>query len=118
SGVDRARLVDPRHHVPAPKDAGVARVLDEAESAGDELVVRHARARGSLAIGASSLEAHGVRNGQTLRRALRARWNDMAKGLWPVINVDNVEKSVEFYKSLGLKATVEDADMPGAEGRT
>ena len=42
----------------------------------------------------------------------------MAKGLWPVINVDNVEKSVEFYKTIGLKATVEDADMPGAEGMT
>ncbi|HEX2022284.1 MAG TPA: VOC family protein [Candidatus Thermoplasmatota archaeon] len=28
----------------------------------------------------------------------------MAKGLWVVLNVDNVEKSVEFYKRLGLKA--------------
>ena len=26
----------------------------------------------------------------------------MAKGLWPVINVDNVEKTVEFYKAIGL----------------
>ena len=28
----------------------------------------------------------------------------MAKGLWVVLNVDNVEKSLEFYKALGLKA--------------
>jgi uncharacterized glyoxalase superfamily protein PhnB len=42
----------------------------------------------------------------------------MAKGLWPVINVNDVSKSVEFYKRLGLKATEEDADMPGAEGMT
>jgi len=38
----------------------------------------------------------------------------MAKGLWPVINVDNVEKSVEWYNGVGLKATVEDMDMPGS----
>lgn len=37
----------------------------------------------------------------------------MAKGLWPVINVDNVEKSVEFYKALGLKASAETMEMPG-----
>ncbi|HVM46134.1 MAG TPA: VOC family protein [Candidatus Thermoplasmatota archaeon] len=29
----------------------------------------------------------------------------MAKGLWVVLNVDNVDKSVEFYKMLNLKAT-------------
>ena len=37
----------------------------------------------------------------------------MAKGLWPVINVDNVEKSVEFYKAIGLKTKVEMMEMPG-----
>lgn len=37
----------------------------------------------------------------------------MAKGLWPVINVDNVQKSVEFYKGLGLDAEIERMDMPG-----
>jgi uncharacterized glyoxalase superfamily protein PhnB len=42
----------------------------------------------------------------------------MAKGFWPVINVESVAKSVEFYKGLGLKATEEEADMPGAEGLT
>ncbi|HET6404731.1 MAG TPA: VOC family protein [Candidatus Thermoplasmatota archaeon] len=31
----------------------------------------------------------------------------MAKGLWVVLNVDNVDKSVEFYKGLGLKAGTE-----------
>lgn len=31
----------------------------------------------------------------------------MAKGLWVVLNVDNLEKSVEFYKRIGLKARVE-----------
>ena len=31
----------------------------------------------------------------------------MAKGLWVVLNVDNVDKSVEFYKTLGLKAGTE-----------
>lgn len=31
----------------------------------------------------------------------------MAKGLWVILNVDNVDKSVEFYKSLGLKAGTE-----------
>lgn len=36
-----------------------------------------------------------------------------AKGLWTVLNVDNVEKSVEFYKTLGLKVKVEKMDMPG-----
>ena len=35
----------------------------------------------------------------------------MAKGLWPVINVSNVEKSVEFYKALGLKAVVDTMAM-------
>jgi uncharacterized glyoxalase superfamily protein PhnB len=38
----------------------------------------------------------------------------MAKGLWPVINVSNVEKSVEFYKTLGIKARVDQMAM--AEG--
>lgn len=28
----------------------------------------------------------------------------MAKGLWTILNVDNLDKSVEFYKALGLKA--------------
>lgn len=37
----------------------------------------------------------------------------MAKGLWTVLNVDNVEKSLEFYKALGLKTAVETLDMPG-----
>lgn len=37
----------------------------------------------------------------------------MAKGLWVVLNVDNVEKSAEFYKSLGFKARIETIDMPG-----
>jgi len=37
----------------------------------------------------------------------------MAKCLWPVINVDNVEKSVEFYKAIGLKTRVEKMDIPG-----
>ena len=37
----------------------------------------------------------------------------MAKGLWPVLNVDNVEKSVEYYKALGLKARVDPMEMPG-----
>lgn len=40
----------------------------------------------------------------------------MAKGLWTVINVDNVEKSVEFYRALGLKARVDDAGIPGMDG--
>ena len=31
----------------------------------------------------------------------------MANGLWVVLNVDNVDKSVEFYKLLGFKAGVE-----------
>lgn len=31
----------------------------------------------------------------------------MANGLWPVINVSNVDKSVEFYKSLGLRTRME-----------
>lgn len=31
----------------------------------------------------------------------------MAKGLWIVLNVASVEKSVEFYKGLGLKTTKE-----------
>lgn len=42
----------------------------------------------------------------------------MAKGLWPVLNVDNVEKSVEFYKALGLKARSEKMDMPGVGSAT
>ena len=37
----------------------------------------------------------------------------MAKGLWTVLNVDNVEKSVEFYKGLGLKTSLEWMDIPG-----
>lgn len=37
----------------------------------------------------------------------------MAKGLWIVLNVDNVDKSAEFYKALGLKARVESMEMPG-----
>lgn len=40
----------------------------------------------------------------------------MAKGLWPVINVGSVEKSVEFYKGLGLKTRIEDAGMPDLPG--
>ncbi|HWH08142.1 MAG TPA: VOC family protein, partial [Candidatus Thermoplasmatota archaeon] len=28
----------------------------------------------------------------------------MAKGLWAILNVDNVDKSLEFYRALGLKA--------------
>lgn len=36
-----------------------------------------------------------------------------AKGLWVVLNVDNVEKSVEFYKGLGLKVKAETMEMPG-----
>lgn len=28
----------------------------------------------------------------------------MAKGLWVILNVENVDKSLEFYKTLGLKA--------------
>lgn len=31
----------------------------------------------------------------------------MAKGLWVLLNVDNVDKSVEFYKSIGFKAKTE-----------
>ena len=31
----------------------------------------------------------------------------MAKGLWVVLNVDNVDKSLEFYTSLGLKVARE-----------
>lgn len=31
----------------------------------------------------------------------------MAKGLWVVLNVDNVDKSLEFYRSLGLKTASE-----------
>src|SRR5688572_15190890 len=34
--VDVARIVDPAHHVPAPEDAGVSRVLHEAQAARDE----------------------------------------------------------------------------------
>lgn len=37
----------------------------------------------------------------------------MAKGLWTVLNVDNVEKSVEFYKALGFKPAIEKMEMPG-----
>lgn len=37
----------------------------------------------------------------------------MAKGLWIVLNVDNVDKSAEFYKALGLKARVDSMEMPG-----
>lgn len=33
----------------------------------------------------------------------------MAKGLWVILNVDNVDKSVEFYRSLGLKAGTDSA---------
>jgi catechol 2,3-dioxygenase-like lactoylglutathione lyase family enzyme len=33
----------------------------------------------------------------------------MAKGLWPVLNVENVDKSIEFYKLLGLRAKKETA---------
>ncbi|GEM_PF-5654390 len=35
----------------------------------------------------------------------------MAKGLWPVINVSDVAKSVEFYKGLGLKARLDKTSM-------
>ena len=31
----------------------------------------------------------------------------MAKGLWVVLNVDNVDKSLEFYKAIGLKGARE-----------
>lgn len=31
----------------------------------------------------------------------------MAKGLWVLLNVDNVDKSIEFYKAIGLKAKSE-----------
>ncbi|MHB8605623.1 MAG: VOC family protein [Thermoplasmatota archaeon] len=31
----------------------------------------------------------------------------MAKGLWVVLNVENVDKSLEFYKMLGLKTKAE-----------
>ena len=37
----------------------------------------------------------------------------MAKGLWVVLNVDNVDKSLEFYKGLGLKTSVDSIDLPG-----
>lgn len=33
----------------------------------------------------------------------------MAKGLWVILNVDNVDKSLEFYKAVGLKAAREEA---------
>jgi uncharacterized glyoxalase superfamily protein PhnB len=42
----------------------------------------------------------------------------MAKGLWPVLNVDNVEKSVEFYNGIGVKAKVEAMEMPGMPSTT
>lgn len=35
----------------------------------------------------------------------------MAKGLWPVLNVANIDKTTEFYKALGLRAKSE--EMPG-----
>lgn len=34
----------------------------------------------------------------------------MAKGQWVILNVDNVDKSLEFYKSLGLRAKRESMD--------
>jgi catechol 2,3-dioxygenase-like lactoylglutathione lyase family enzyme len=34
----------------------------------------------------------------------------MAKGFWVILNVGNVDKSVEFYKGLGLKAARESGD--------
>lgn len=37
----------------------------------------------------------------------------MAKGLWVVLNVENVEKATEFYKALGLNARLEKMDVPG-----
>lgn len=33
----------------------------------------------------------------------------MAKGLWPVLNVANIEKSTEFYKALGFRTKIEEA---------
>jgi len=35
-----------------------------------------------------------------------------------VINVDNVSKSVEFYNNIGVKATEDDAQMPGMPSAT
>lgn len=37
----------------------------------------------------------------------------MAKGVWTILNVDNVDKSVEFYKALGLRTKVEPMELPG-----
>lgn len=38
----------------------------------------------------------------------------MAKGLWVILNVDNVDKSAEFYRSLGFKTDVENMEgIPG-----
>lgn len=38
----------------------------------------------------------------------------MANGVWVILNVDNVDKSVEFYRSLGFKTSVDSVDnIPG-----
>lgn len=57
--------------------------------------------------------APGLAQPAYLRARSRLRSDIMAKGLWPVLNVSDLDKSLEFYKGLGLRTSRETVDGMG-----